>query len=67
MTVDNTKKQQPDMGLSLFNWKDQFPSALKIERTTLLFKWPLCSKPFTYPNNGLKYRNFFINTTVNNC
>jgi len=57
------KKRQPDMGLRpstavIVKWKDQFPSALKIERATLPFKWPLCSKPFTYPNNGLKYRNF---------
>jgi hypothetical protein len=62
MTVHNTKNGSQIWAYAsstavVVKWKNQFQSALKIERATLLLTWPLCSKPFTYPNNGLKYRN----------
>jgi len=64
MTVHNTKNSSQIWAYTsstavMVKWKDQFPSALKIERATLLFKWPLCSNPFTYPKKWVKLQNFF--------
>lgn len=71
MTVHNTKNGSQIWAYAsskavMVKWKDQFPSAMKTERATLLFKWPLQQAIYIL-KQWIKVQIFFTNTIVNNC
>ena len=72
MTVHNTKKRQPDIGLRLFNsshgeMEGSISKCTEDWNSHTAFYMATPQQAIYIPKQGVKVQKFFINTTVNNC